>query len=336
MKACLFEAKEQFVIRDIEKPVPKRNEVLIKVRASGICGTDIHILKAEYFSNFPIVAGHEFSGEIVEVGEEVSQFKPGDRVTADPNIFCDKCYFCKINKNNHCLDLDCVGVTRNGSFAEYVTVPEKCVFLIPENISYPEAALAEPLACVVYGVRRSNIKPGEKVLIFGAGAIGLLLMSLLKMSGASQVVMVDISQKKLDFAQAMGASEVILSDSNLENKLKAIAPWGFELVADATGIPSVMEKQIQYVESDGTFLVFGVAPRGKTMKMEPYDIFRRDIHIIGSFAVKKTMQYSINLLSSGKIQVKDLISASYPLDDFGKGLNDFYYDMNHMKIQIIP
>jgi len=336
MKACLFEAKEQFVIRDIEKPVPKRNEVLIKVRASGICGTDIHILKAEYFSNFPIVAGHEFSGEIVEVGEEVTQFKPGDRVTADPNIFCDKCYFCKINKNNHCLDLDCVGVTRNGSFAEYVTVPEKCVFLIPENISYPEAALAEPLACVVYGVRRSNIKPGEKVLIFGAGAIGLLLMSLLKMSGASQVVMVDISQKKLDFAQAMGASEVILSDSNLENKLKAIAPWGFELVADATGIPSVMEKQIQYVESDGTFLVFGVAPRGKTMKMEPYDIFRRDIHIIGSFAVKKTMQYSINLLSSGKIQVKDLISASYSLDDFGKGLNDFYYDMNHMKIQIIP
>jgi len=336
MKACLFEAKEQFVIRDIEKPVPKRNEVLIKVRASGICGTDIHIFKAEYFSNFPIVAGHEFSGEIVEVGEEVTQFKPGDRVTADPNIFCDKCYFCKINKNNHCLDLDCVGVTRNGSFAEYVTVPEKCVFLIPENISYPEAALAEPLACVVYGVRRSNIKPGEKVLIFGAGAIGLLLMSLLKMSGASQVVMVDISQKKLDFAQAMGASEVILSDSNLENKLKAIAPWGFELVADATGIPSVMEKQIQYVESDGTFLVFGVAPRGKTMKMEPYDIFRRDIHIIGSFAVKKTMQYSINLLSSGKIQVKDLISASYSLDDFGKGLNDFYYDMNHMKIQIIP
>jgi 2-desacetyl-2-hydroxyethyl bacteriochlorophyllide A dehydrogenase len=336
MKACLFEAREQFFIRDIEKPVPKRNEVLIKVRASGICGTDIHIFKAEYFSNFPIVAGHEFSGEIVEVGEEVTQFKPGDRVTADPNIFCDKCYFCKINKNNHCLDLDCIGVTRNGSFAEYVTVPEKCVFPIPDNISYPEAALAEPLACVVYGVRRSNIKPGEKVLIFGAGAIGLLLMSLLKMSGASQVVMVDISQKKLDFAQAMGASEVILNDGNLEKKLKAIAPWGFELVADATGIPSVMEKQIQYVESDGTFLVFGVAPRGETMKVEPYDIFRRDIHIIGSFAVKKTMQYSINLLSSGKIQVKNLISASYSLDDFGKGLHDFYYDKDHMKIQIIP
>jgi len=336
MKACLFEAKEEFAVREIEKPVPKKNEVLIRVRAAGICGTDIHILKAEYFSDFPIVAGHEFSGEVVEIGEEVTQFKPGDRVTADPNIFCDKCYFCKINKNNHCLNLEAVGVTRNGAFTEYVAVPEKCVFPIPDQISFPEAALAEPLACVVYGIRRSGIKPGEKALIFGAGAIGLLLMSLLQVGGASKVVMVDISPKKLEFARSMGASEVIVSDDDLGKKLTAVAPYGFDLVADATGIPGVMENQVQYVEPDGTFLVFGVAPLGKTMKVEPYDIFRRDIHIIGSFAVRKTMQYSINLLSSGKIQVKDLISASYPLSEFGKGLHDFYYDTDHMKIQIIP
>ncbi|MDD3714806.1 MAG: alcohol dehydrogenase catalytic domain-containing protein, partial [Atribacterota bacterium] len=267
MKACLFEAKEKYVICDIEKPVPQKDEVLIRVKAVGICGTDIHILKGEYFSDFPLIAGHEFSGEVVEVGEEVTQFQPGDRVTADPNIFCDKCYFCKINKNNHCLDSHVVGVTQNGAFAEYVAVSEKGIFSIPDHLSYSEAALAEPLACVVYGIRRSGIKPGEKVLIFGAGAIGLLLMSLLKMNGASQVVMVDISQKKLDFAKKMGASEVILNNEDGEKKLKAIAPFGFELVADATGSPRVMERELQFVEPDGTFLVFGVAPIGAMMKV---------------------------------------------------------------------
>ncbi|HQK83112.1 MAG TPA: zinc-dependent alcohol dehydrogenase family protein [Atribacter sp.] len=336
MKACLFEAKEKYVICDIEKPVPQKDEVLIRVKAVGICGTDIHILKGEYFSDFPLIAGHEFSGEVVEVGEEVTQFQPGDRVTADPNIFCDKCYFCKINKNNHCLDSHVVGVTQNGAFAEYVAVSEKGIFSIPDHLSYSEAALAEPLACVVYGIRRSGIKPGEKVLIFGAGAIGLLLMSLLKMNGASQVVMVDISQKKLDFAKKMGASEVILNNEDGEKKLKAIAPFGFELVADATGSPRVMERELQFVEPDGTFLVFGVAPIGAMMKVEPYDIFRRDIRIIGSYAVKKTMQYSINLLASGKIQVKNLISSTHPLEDFEKGILDFYHDPDHMKIQIIP
>ncbi|NLJ39925.1 MAG: zinc-dependent alcohol dehydrogenase family protein, partial [Candidatus Atribacteria bacterium] len=285
MKACLFEAKEKFVICDVEKPIPQKDEVLIRVKAVGICGTDIHILKGEYFSEFPLIAGHEFSGEVAEVGKEVTQFRPGDRVTADPNIFCDKCYFCKINKNNHCLDNHVIGVTQNGAFAEYVAVSEKGVFHIPDHLSYSEAALAEPLACVVYGVRRSEIKPGEKVLIFGAGAIGLLLLSLLKMNGASQVVMVDISQKKLDFAKKMGASEVILNNEDGEKKLKAIAPFGFELVADATGSPRVMERALQFVESDGTFLVFGVAPIGDMMKVEPYDIFRRDIRIIGSYAV---------------------------------------------------
>ena len=336
MKACLFEAKEKFVICDIEKPTPQKDEVLIRVKAAGICGTDIHILKAEYFSDFPIVAGHEFSGEVVEVGDEVTQFRSGDRVTADPNIFCDKCYFCKINKNNHCLNSHVVGVTQNGAFAEYVAVSEKGVFHIPDHLSYSEAALAEPLACVVYGIRRSEIKPGEKALIFGAGAIGLLLMSLLKMSGASQLVMVDISQKKLEFAKKMGATEVILNDEDGEKILKTIAPLGFELVADATGSPRVMESELQFVEPDGTFLVFGVAPIGEMMKVEPYDIFRRDIHIVGSYAVKKTMQYSINLLASRKIEVKNLISSTYPLEEFEKGIHDFYYDPDHMKIQIIP
>ena len=142
--------------------------------------------------------------------------------------------------------------------------------------------------------------------------------------------------EKIEFAKKMGATEAILNDEDGEKRLKTIAPFGFELVADATGSPRVMERELQFVEPDGTFLVFGVAPIGEMMKVEPYDIFRRDIRVIGSYAVKKTMQYSINLLASGKIQVKNLISSTYPLEDFEKGIQDFYYDPDHMKIQIIP
>ena len=170
-------------------------------------------------------------------------------------IFCDRCYFCKINKNNHCLNLQAVGVTRNGAFAEFVAVPEKCVFHLPANLSFSEGALVEPLSCVVYGVRRSNIQPGEKVLIFGAGPIGLLLLSLFNVSGASQVVAVDVSEKKLNLAKKLGAQEVVLADGREGKRLRKIAPRGFEVVVDATGIPQVMEKEIEFVESDGTFLI---------------------------------------------------------------------------------
>ncbi|MGQ9748075.1 MAG: zinc-dependent alcohol dehydrogenase family protein [Candidatus Caldatribacteriaceae bacterium] len=334
MLSCVFEERNRWQIREIPEPEVLPDEVLIKVKATGICGTDLHILKGEYFQDFPIVAGHEFSGVVVGVGKNVTSFRPGDRVTADPNIFCDRCYYCKINKNNHCLNLQAVGVTRNGAFAELVAVPEKCVFLLPPHLDFDEGAMAEPLACVVYGVRRSGIKPGEKVLIFGAGPIGILLASLFRVYGASQVVMVDVSEKKLKLAREFGADTVVLADGREKEVLFTIAPHGFEVVVDATGIPQVMEKEWQFVEPDGTFLVFGVAPRGSRMSIDPYEIFQRDLRVVGSFAVKKTMQYSLNLLETRKIQVKRLISARYPLSQFGKALQDVLQNPDHLKVQI--
>jgi len=337
MKALVLEKKGKIQLKTVPKPQPRKGEALIRVKACGICGSDLPRIYGDIAYYYPSIPGHEFAGEVQEVGDsEKDRFWIGKRVTVFPLIPCYQCRFCQAGLYEMCEEYGYIGSRQDGAFAEYVAVPEKCVFALPDHISYSEAALAEPLACVVYGIRRSGIKPGEKALVFGAGAIGLLLMSLLKISGASQVVMVDISTKKLDFAKSLGASEVVLNDDHLEKNLKSIAPFGFDVVADATGNPRVMEKQIRFVQPDGTFLVFGVAPRGEMMSVEPYDIFLRDIHVVGSYAVKKTMQYSINLISSGKIQVKNLISASYPLDEFEKGIHDFYHDPDHMKIQIIP
>lgn len=335
MRACVFEKKKRWSIREVENPVPRPEEVVIRVKAAGICGTDVHIFLGEYFQSFPIIAGHEFSGEIVALGERVTQFQVGERVTADPNIFCDHCYFCKINKNNHCLNFEAIGVTRDGAFAEYVAVPEKCVFPLPPKLSFREGALAEPLACAVYGVKRSGIHPGEKVLIFGVGPMGLLLLSLFRVSGASQVVVVDINERKLELALGRGASEVLLADGSEAKRLKEIAPFGFGVVVDATGIPQVMEKALDFVEPDGTFLLFGVAPRGAKMSVEPYRVFREDMKIVGSFAVKKAMQYALNLLGSGAIEVKDLISSSYPLEEFGTALEEMMTSKDHLKIQVV-
>lgn len=334
MLACVFEGKEQWVVKEVDPPDLGEDEVLVQVKAAGICGTDIHILRAEYFQDFPIIAGHEFSGQIVEVGRKVSQFKMGDRVTADPNIFCDRCYFCKINKNNHCLNAQAVGVTRSGAFAELVAVPEKCIFPIPENLTFAEAALAEPLACVVYGAKRSGIQPGEKVLIFGAGPIGLLLLALYKVYGASQIVVVDVSEKKLAKAKEWGADLVVLADGTEDKLIREISPLGFELVVDATGIPRVQENELQFIQPDGTYLLFGVAPVGSQMTIDPYFIFRNDVRILGSYAVKKTMQYAINLLTQGKIPVKELVSASYPLPQFGQALQEVLHNPDRLKIQI--
>ncbi|MBC7217569.1 MAG: zinc-dependent alcohol dehydrogenase family protein [Candidatus Caldatribacterium sp.] len=335
MRACVFEERNRFSIKEVPTLHPGPGEVLIRVKAAGICGTDVHIFRGEYFQDFPIIAGHEFAGEVAALGEGVSGFSVGERVTADPNIFCDSCYFCKINKNNHCLNFEAVGVTRSGAFAEYVTVPAKCVFPLPPGLSFAEGAMAEPLACAVYGVRRSGIRPGEKVLIFGAGPIGLLLLSLFRVSGASRVVVLDVSEKKLEHALRRGAHEVLLADGKEGKRLRKIAPFGFEVVVDATGIPEVMEKALEFVEPDGTFLLFGVAPQKALMRLEPYEVFRRDLRIVGSFAVKKTMQYALNLLQSGAVTVQDLISSQYPLERFGDALEEVLHGKDRLKVQIV-
>ncbi|MEM4674837.1 MAG: zinc-dependent alcohol dehydrogenase family protein [Nitrososphaerota archaeon] len=333
MLACIFRGKNDWAIEEVNDLVPDADEVLIKVKVAGLCGTDIHILKGEYFSSFPLIAGHEFSGEIVEVGKNVLNFRPGDRVTVDPNIPCDRCYFCRINKQIHCENLRVVGVNQNGAFAEYVVVPQKVVFRLPETLSYQEGAMAEPLACVIYALQRVNPKVGSKVLIFGAGPAGLLILACLLIYGAAKVVVVDISKTKLEIARDLGAETVLADGSEIE-MLHQLYPRGFDLVVDATGVPSVMERAFSLVGPDGSFLIFGVAPKGAKMHIEPYELFRRDLRIIGSFALNKTMQYSLNLLAEKRIPVGRFISASFPLRNFDEALREATENPNHLKIQL--
>ncbi|WP_119070667.1 zinc-dependent alcohol dehydrogenase family protein [Aggregatilinea lenta] len=315
-----------------EMPEPGPDDVLIRVHAAGICGTDIHILKGEYEARYPLIPGHEFSGVIVSVGDNVTRFKAGDRVTADPNIPCNRCPACQRNEPNQCENLAAVGVTRNGAFADYVAVPEGNVFAIGD-MSFAAAALVEPLACVAWGLERLSIPPGASALIFGAGPMGCLLAQALHAYGAARVVITDVVPFRLALAGDLGATETVLANERQAQHIKSIEPDGYNLVVDATGIPRVLEGAFEYLRARGTLWVFGVTPNDARVSFSPYDVFRKDLTILGSFAVNRTFQESIAMIRSGRVQVEPLISHTLPLEDFAQGFELAQNDPKRMKVQ---
>ena len=337
MKAGKIEQPGRAQFSSAPVPEPGPDDVLIQVHAAGICGTDIHILKGEYEARYPLIPGHEFSGVIVSAGQNVTRFKVGDRVTADPNIPCNRCPACQRNEPNQCENLAAVGVTRDGAFSEYVVVPEGNVFAIGD-MSFAAAALVEPLACVAWGLERLRIPPGASALVFGAGPMGCLLAQALHSYGASRVVVTDVVPYRLALAAELGATETVLADDRQEQKIRSIEPGGYNLVVDATGIPHVLERAFDYLRARGTLWVFGVTPNDARVSFSPYEIFRKDLTILGSFAVNRTFQESIAMIQSGRVKVEPLISHTLPLEEFAQGFELAQSDPKRMKVQyqIVP
>lgn len=331
MKAAQIERPLAARVVIVPEPVTGADDVLIKVHAAGICGTDLHIFKGEYEATYPLTPGHEFSGEVVAVGANVRNFKVGDRVTADPNIPCNRCSYCQQNEPNQCRNLRAIGVTQNGAFAEYVIAPDGNVFNIGE-MSYSAAALIEPLACVVWGLKQVDAQAGNSALVLGAGPMGCLVAQGLRSAGAAQVVVTDVAPWRLRMAENLGVSAAVLADESQASRLKTLSPDGFDIVVDATGIPAVLESAFQYAKPRGKIWVFGVTPIGSFVKFPAYEVFRRDLKIIGSFAVNRTFPQSIALVQSGAIQVEPLISHELPLDEFGRGLEFAEKDPKRMKV----
>jgi D-arabinitol dehydrogenase (NADP+) len=332
MKAGKVYAPGEAAVTTAAVPEVGPDDVLIEVRAAGICGTDLHIFQGEYEAIYPLIPGHEFSGVVKAVERDVHHFAPGDRVTADPNIPCHYCIPCQRNEPNQCENLAAVGVTRDGAFAEYVAVPAGNVFPIGD-MSFRAAALIEPLACVVWGLKRVQVQPGDSVLVLGAGPMGCLLLQAVRRAGAARVVVTDIVPHRLEMAKALGATEVLLADDGLPQRLKVLAPHGFDVVAEVTGISRILETAFEYVRPRGKVWVFGVVPPDQQATFNPYQVFRKDLSIIGSFAVNRTFHESIALIQSGAVQVEPLISHVLSLDDFCQGLDIAARDPQRMKIQ---
>jgi 2-desacetyl-2-hydroxyethyl bacteriochlorophyllide A dehydrogenase len=333
MKALVMESPRNAVIKDVPYPKPGPDEITIQVKRTGICGTDLHIYQGTFLPTYPLIPGHEFAGVVNEVGANITQFKIGDRVAVDPSLFCGSCDYCLSARGNHCVQWAAIGDTINGAMAEYVKVPEKNAFHMPENMTFSEGAFIEPIACVVHGMNRLQINVGQSVLLFGAGSIGQLLIQALSHAGAGELAVVDVSENKLQMAKKNGATHAFLSsevDSRIGNRKKHN---GFDIVVDATGIPQVIQTQLQYLAPKGTHLQFGVAPQDASVSIRPFDIYHMDWKLIGSMAVNHTFKPALNWIAAGRFETTPLISSVLRLEE----VPDFFANgkaADIMKVQI--
>jgi len=321
MKAAVIETPGRVAVQEVPDPHPAPGEVIVSVALAGLCGTDLHIYAGEINYVYPIVPGHEVVGTIVEVGDGVTDLTRGMRVTFDPNVPCGQCHFCRRLRFNHCLNWQGIGVTRDGGFAERVPVPAKVVYPIGD-LPFEQAVFIEPLSCVVHGLQRATPALGDRVLIFGAGPIGLLLMQTVRRAGAAQVVVTDLQQERLELAARLGADTTVLAsedeseDGDQPAALREGAPRGYDMVIDGTGVPGVVARCFDYVTPGGKLLLFGVCPEDATIPFSPFDLYRRDISVYGSFALNVTFGPAIELLRGGVVQVEPLISHRFPLERF--------------------
>lgn len=334
MKAAFYDAPHKISVHETRKPEPGPNEVVVRMGACGICGTDQHIYEGDFFPTYPLIGGHEMAGEVAAIGEGVDNIKVGERVAVDPSIFCGYCFFCQRAQGNHCLHWNGIGVTRNGGFAEYVLAPKANIYPIGE-MPFEVAAFIEPISCVVYGLQRLQIPVGHNVLIYGAGTIGLIMLQLARHAGASQVTSVDKKPEKLALAERLGAYETVQAGDKADDHLREISSLGFDVVIDCTGIPSVVEHMFTHVRDEGKLLFFGVNPKQATIKVSPYDVYAKDLEIYGSFALRYTFHQAISLLQGGAVKVEPLLAERLPIDRFPDALK-MAGSGDMLKVQIQP
>jgi 2-desacetyl-2-hydroxyethyl bacteriochlorophyllide A dehydrogenase len=304
-------------------------EVLIKVMASGICGTDVHIYRGEYLGDYPVIPGHEFSGVITAVGSQVKRFKVGDRVAVEPNIACDNCSQCLNNRQNFCLNWQAVGVTLPGGMEQYVTAPEKAVFNIGD-LPFEEAAFMEPLSCVVHGVERARIALADRIAILGAGPIGDLILQMSRLQGAAHITMLESNPGRAELACRLGADIVV-------NRLEDLKQATYDVVIDATGAIQVMNRTIDFVRNGGTVLLFGVPPSGKNIEMEAFKIFQKGLTILSSYTSVRNSFQAVGLLQTGQIKVNSLISHRLPLKELPDAFEMIEsHDPTVKKVMMLP
>jgi 2-desacetyl-2-hydroxyethyl bacteriochlorophyllide A dehydrogenase len=340
MRAAIIDAPGNMRVGSLPDPTPKPDELVIRVGACGICGTDLHIVDGDSpLVRYPVVPGHEFAGEVVAVGRNVPQgngasdikVTVGTRVAVEPNLYCGHCEFCRTGHENLCLNYAAIGVTVDGALAEYVTVPAAKAYILPEHLSFREAALIEPLSCAVHAMRRLNPGPGNTFLIVGAGTMGLILLQLALRSGATKVAVVDLNTQRLQRAKKLGADSIHTDII----KLLEDEPLGFDCVIDVTGVASAIEGAFAAVKRGGKLLVFGVAPSEARISLSPFRIYNDEITVLGSMAVLYSFGTAVNLLSRGTIDTAVLLTTALPLEDFPNALS-MVRRGEGVKTQILP
>jgi 2-desacetyl-2-hydroxyethyl bacteriochlorophyllide A dehydrogenase len=329
MKAAVIESVGKAVVSEVPDPTPGPRDVVIQVAACGLCGTDLHILQGEFAPKLPIVPGHEFAGEVVGLGAEVTEVALGDQVCVDPSLYCHECRYCRVGHNNMCERWAAIGVTTAGGAAQYAVAPVANCVKLPEHIRTQDAALVEPLSCAVRGYDVLQSRLGAHVLIYGSGTMGLMMLELAKRTGAASVDMVDLNPQRLLTAQQLGVSATAASPDELDR------PGGWDLVIDATGNAKAIQDGLDRVAKAGTFLQFGVADYATRVTIDPYRIYNQEITITGSMAVLHSYERAAELFANGVLDPDVFISDRLPLSQYPQALEQFAAGTGR-KIVVVP
>ncbi len=329
MRAAVIVEPGRIEIRSVPDPVPGPRDVVVRVAGCGICGTDLHIMDGEFAPAYPIVPGHEFAGEVVAAGTDVTLVRVGDRVAVDPSLYCGGCYQCRRGRGNLCENWAAIGVTAPGGAAEYAVAPQQNCFPLPAGTDPADAALIEPLSCAVRGFDVLPRHLADHYLIYGSGTMGLMMMELAKRAGAASVSMVDLNPQRLETARLLGCSAAVTGADELD------APRGWDVVIDCTGVEAAITDGLRRVGRGGTFLQFGVASYDARISIEPYRIYNREITITGSMAVLRSFERAGELFAAGILRPDVFISHRFPLDRYAEAIARFRAGVGR-KIQVVP
>jgi len=334
MRAVVFEAPGEIAVRERAIPQPLTDEVLIRVAACGICGTDRHIMHGEFATRPPVVIGHEYAGTVVAVGPGVADLCEGDHVAVDPNIVCGQCRPCLRGQVHMCRNLTALGVNQDGGFAEYAIAPRKQCHRLPAGVSLRDGAMVEPLACCIHGMDLAGVRTGDRVAVIGGGAIGQLLAQLARLSGAATVLVSDMVAARRKLARELGADLVWDPADGDPTQCGGPLEGGVDVVIEAVGSRITNSQAIAWAAPGGTVLWFGVTPPGHLVEVEPNLIFERELRIQGARINPFTHGRAVDLLAARRVNVAPLITLEIGLEALpGELANP---SPNQTKIVVIP
>ncbi|MBS6429858.1 MULTISPECIES: zinc-dependent alcohol dehydrogenase family protein [Enterococcus] len=320
MKAGYYVGDYTYEVREIPEKLPEKDEVKIRVAWCGLCGTDVHKFQGKNGASVvvpPIILGHECSGIVVAVGPECKYFKPGDRVACDPSYGCGKCKWCQQGFPNFCLERH--GVAKG--FSEYVYPPEQNVYPIADTLDLETAAFTEPLSCVIHGLDLIQMESGKIVAMYGMGAIGSLMLQLIKYSGAAEIIVIEREAEKRELALKLGAS-VAVTDQEIEilSKEKNI-----DYVVECIGLKQTMEQAIRIAGKNGKVLLFGLGDPEEPISFNQFEAYTKELSIYTSYLNPHTSERAVRLLENGRLDTKSIISAELSLEEIGDELSALNY-----------
>lgn len=331
MKAMRFHGAGDLRLDDLAVPEPKAGEVRLRPLAAGICGTDAHIFRGEFPCPSPTVLGHEVAGVIDAVGAGVKGLKEGDMVTVQPNTYCGTCRFCRMGREHLCSGLCAYGVHMNGGFAEAMVASARVVYRLPSAMNPRLGCLAEPLSCCVHGMDRVAIQSGSTVLVIGAGLIGLMLTRLARLAGAGRIVVSEMQALRRASALEFGADEAVDPAAHAD---ALSGGEGFDFVIDAVGSSSTFSQAIESAARGGTVLVFGCAPVPATATVRPYEIYARELTVVGSFINPYTHERAVSLLP--QLGLEKLRIEAFPLEEFQRAFQTHASPGAASKVELLP